>query len=119
MRATARNAIGLLGAATAAALMSAPTTATADDVQQPVFVDGKAQRVYSADPADWVVQELWVTSEVDSDGDGALDKIHFDVTRPAETEQGLKVPVVYEASPYYAGGNDITNHDVHHELYAP
>jgi X-Pro dipeptidyl-peptidase len=78
-----------------------------------------AQPVFSSDPADWVVEELWVTTEVDSDGDGRSDRVHFDVTRPAETEEGLKVPVVYEASPYYAGGNPITNHDVHHELYAP
>lgn len=111
----------LLGAATLTALVAPPVAAGADDadVQQPVFTGGMAQPVYSADPSDWVVQELWVVSDVDSDGDGHKDKVHFDVTRPAETEQGLKVPVVYEASPYYAGGNPITNHDVHHELYAP
>jgi X-Pro dipeptidyl-peptidase len=112
----------LLAAATTTALLTAPVSGTAradDPVQQPVFEDGMAQPVFSTDPADWVVQELWVTSRVDSDGDGARDKVHFDVTRPEETEQGLQVPVVYEASPYYAGGNPITNHDVHHELYAP
>ncbi|MGH3508538.1 MAG: Xaa-Pro dipeptidyl-peptidase, partial [Nocardioidaceae bacterium] len=114
--------LGLLATAVAASMLTAPSTGLAqpdDPVQQPVFVDGKAQAVFSTDPADWVVQELWVTSDVDSDGDGALDKVHFDVTRPAETEQGLDVPVLYEASPYYAGGNPITNYDVHHELYAP
>ncbi len=115
----ARIAVGLLGAATAAALISVPTAAGADPVQQPVFVDGQAQPVFSTNPQDWVVQELWVTTTVDSDHDGKRDKVHFDVTRPKETEQGLDVPVVYEASPYYAGGNDVANHDVHHELYAP
>lgn len=115
------SAAGLVGTLFAATLIALPTTAAAESepTQQPVFTDGMAQPVFSSDPADWVVQELWVTSEVDSDGDGRRDKVHFDVTRPAETEQGLKVPVVYEASPYYAGGNPITNHDVHHELYAP
>jgi X-Pro dipeptidyl-peptidase len=114
--------LGLTAAAatiSASLLMSPATHASPDEPQQPVFVDGMAQPVFSSDPADWVVEELWVTSDVDSDGDGALDRVHFDVTRPAETEQGLDVPVVYEASPYYAGGNPITNHDVHHELYAP
>ena len=114
--------LGLLATAVAASMLTAPAVGNAqpdDPIQQPVFVDGKAQAVFSTDADDWVVQELWVTSEVDSDGDGALDKVHFDVTRPAETEQGLDVPVLYEASPYYAGGNPITNHDVHHELYAP
>lgn len=117
-----RIAISMVAVAATAPLLTVPltTTAQADEhVQQPVFTDGMAQPVYSADPADWVVQELWVTSDVDSDHDGRLDKVHFDVTRPAETEEGLDVPVVYEASPYYAGGNPITNHDVDHELYAP
>ncbi|HEX2175661.1 MAG TPA: Xaa-Pro dipeptidyl-peptidase [Nocardioidaceae bacterium] len=104
---------------TAALAATVAQPAAADDVQQPVFVDGMAQPVFSSNAQDWVVEELWVTSDVDSDGDGALDRVHVDVTRPAETEQGLDVPVVYEASPYYAGGNPITNHDVHHELYAP
>ena len=27
----------------------------------------------------------------------------MDVTRPAQTDDGLKVPVIYETSPYYAG----------------
>ncbi|HET7351065.1 MAG TPA: Xaa-Pro dipeptidyl-peptidase [Marmoricola sp.] len=115
----ARTAIGIIAAATAATTLAAPTTASAEEVQQPVFKDGKAQAVFSTNPADWVVEELWVTSSVDSDGDGQRDRIHFDVTRPAETEQGLDVPVIYEASPYYAGGNEVFNHDVHHELYAP
>lgn len=122
-RAVIALSLGLLTSSGVAvfAVPAVPAVAGTDDpvVQQPVFEDGMAQPVFSADPADWVVQELWVTSDVDSDGDGALDRVHFDVTRPAETEQGLKVPVVYESSPYYAGGNPITNHDVHHELYAP
>ena len=32
--------------------------------------------------------------------------------RPKETASGLKVPVIMEASPYYAGGNDVPNHVV-------
>ncbi len=31
----------------------------------------------------------------------------------------MKVPVVYEASPYFAGGNDVANHGVDTELYVP
>ena len=34
--------------------------------------------------------------------------MHVDVTRPARTNDGLQLPVIYESSPYYAGtaGND-------------
>lgn len=88
-------------------------------VQQPVFVAGKAMPVYTESPAAYVEQELWVTSSTDSDGDGKKDLIHIDVTRPEETEHGLKVPVIFEASPYFAGGNAVQNHNVDHKLYAP
>ena len=50
---------------------------------------------------------LWVETEFDSDGDGMLDRMHVDVTRPAQTEsEGLKVPVIYETSPYFWGTAD-------------
>jgi hypothetical protein len=40
----------------------------------------------------------------DSDGDGKLDRMHTDYTIPKETQtDGLKVPVIYEDSPYFAG----------------
>ncbi|HUF03180.1 MAG TPA: Xaa-Pro dipeptidyl-peptidase [Aridibacter sp.] len=71
----------------------------------PVFVDGEAQVVESfSDPKDWIIHDLWVETEFDSDGDGRLDRMHVSVTRPKQTEtDGLKLPVVYESSPYYSG----------------
>ncbi|WP_199433370.1 Xaa-Pro dipeptidyl-peptidase [Qaidamihabitans albus] len=91
--------------------------AQADPPQGPVFSGGAAQPVF--DPADVVRESLWVRAPVDSDHDGADDEVHVEVVRPRATEQGLRVPVVYQASPYYAGGNEITNHDVDVELYVP
>lgn len=88
-------------------------------VQQPVFRKGLALPAFSESPAAYIEQELWVTSAVDSDGDGSNDLIHIDVTRVRETEQGLKVPVIFEASPYYSGGNAVQNHNVDRRLYAP
>jgi X-Pro dipeptidyl-peptidase len=75
----------------------------------PVFADGQAQIVEAfRDPARWIRHDLWVETEFDSDGDGRLDRMHVDVTRPAETEsEGLKVPVVYETSPYYSGTGSV------------
>jgi X-Pro dipeptidyl-peptidase len=71
----------------------------------PVFENGQAQVVPAfEDPSLWIRQELWVETEFDSDGDGRLDRVHVDVTRPAQTEsEGLRVPVIYETSPYYSG----------------
>ena len=71
----------------------------------PVFVDGQAQIVPAfQDQAQWIRQILWVETEFDSDGDGKHDRVFVDVTRPQQTEtEGLKVPVIYESSPYFAG----------------
>jgi X-Pro dipeptidyl-peptidase len=71
----------------------------------PVVKDGQAQVVKAFEDSDyWIREELWVETEFDSDDDGKLDRMHVDVTRPRQTEtEGLKVPVVYESSPYYAG----------------
>lgn len=71
----------------------------------PVFKDGEAQIVPEFNTPDkWIKTDLWVETEFDTDGDGKLDRVHVDVTRPYQTEtEGLKLPVVYESSPYYAG----------------
>lgn len=71
----------------------------------PVFKDGEAQIVEAFNnPEKWIRTDLWVETTFDSDGDGNLDRMHVDVTRPSQTEtEGLKLPVVYESSPYYAG----------------
>lgn len=100
-----------------AVLLPVAATANAVPPQHPVFRDGEAQPVF--DPARVVRRELFVTAPVDSDRDGHLDRVHAQVVRPAATERGLRVPVVYRASPYFAGGNDVPNHDVDTELHVP
>ncbi|WP_240519267.1 Xaa-Pro dipeptidyl-peptidase [Amycolatopsis antarctica] len=103
--------------AAAVALPLAATGAQADPPPAPVFDNGEAQPVF--DPADVVRESLWVDAPVDSDHDGVHDKVHVEIVRPAATERGMKVPVVYQASPYYAGGNDVPNHNVDVELHDP
>ncbi|MEX2284189.1 MAG: Xaa-Pro dipeptidyl-peptidase, partial [Gemmatimonadota bacterium] len=88
--------------------MLSAATATAASAQQktlPVFVDGQAQIVPGfADSTQWIRLVLWVQTEFDTDGDGKRDRVYVDVTRPRQTDtEGLKVPVVYETSPYFAG----------------
>ena len=72
---------------------------------KPVFKDGEAQIVEAfKDPKEWIRHDLWVVTEFDSDGDGKKDRVHVSVTRQKQTEtEGLKVPVIYESSPYFAG----------------
>jgi X-Pro dipeptidyl-peptidase len=85
---------------------SAQATALAHgDPTQPVFVDGQAQIVAGfADPESWIRHDLWVETDFDSDGDGRPDRVHVDVSRPAQTDtEELRVPVIYESSPYYSG----------------
>ncbi|MGY0407521.1 MAG: CocE/NonD family hydrolase, partial [Polaribacter sp.] len=71
----------------------------------PIFKDGEAQIVEAfKDASKWIREDLWVETTFDTDGDGRLDRMHVDVTRPIQTEtEGLKLPIVYESSPYYAG----------------
>jgi X-Pro dipeptidyl-peptidase len=99
-----RRAVGLL--LFAAPLVSAvPGSAQAQAPAAPVFRDGQAQIVEAfADSSAWIREELWVETEFDSDGDGRPDRMHVAVVRPRQTEtEGLKVPIVYESSPYYSG----------------
>src|SRR5690606_6303393 len=68
---------------------------------------------------DWIRTDLWVETTFDTDGDNKPDRMHVDVTRPKQTEDGLKLPVIYESSPYFAGvAPEVEGafHDVHHEL---
>lgn len=73
----------------------------------PVFKDGEAQVVEAfEDRSAWIQHDLFVETEFDSDGDGKRDRVHVAVTRQKQTDtEGLKVPVVYVSSPYFAGTN--------------
>ncbi len=90
----------------------------------PIIENGEAQVVEAfSDPSKWIRHDLWVETEFDSDGDGELDRMHVDVTRPEQTEtEGLKLPIIYESSPYYAGTAGLDKGifwDVQHELGEP
>lgn len=72
---------------------------------KPIFKDGEAQIVDAfKNPENWLRHDLWVETEFDTDGDGEVDRMHVSVTRPNQTEtEGLKLPVIYVTSPYFAG----------------
>jgi X-Pro dipeptidyl-peptidase len=79
--------------------------AYAQEKAVPVFKDGEAQIVDAfSDYTKWIRHDLWVETEFDTDGDGKLDRMHVSVTRPEQTKtEGLKLPVIYVSSPYFAG----------------
>ena len=106
---TSSSRLGRVHAAAAIAIGAALTTFMSAQAPPPkagpVFVDGQAQIVPAfQDETLWIRHHLWVETEFDSDRDGKNDRMHVDVTRPQQTEtEGLKVPVIYESSPYFAG----------------
>ncbi|MBO1335415.1 Xaa-Pro dipeptidyl-peptidase [Streptomyces sp. VRA16 Mangrove soil] len=78
---------------------------------RPEVSGGETQPVFSR--ADAVYQQVDIQTEVDSDGDGKRDTVRMRILRPKETDTArLKVATIIEASPYWAGGNDVPNHGV-------
>ena len=102
-----RRVIGLVGPICLSLTVSSPLLGDSGKSEPavPVFEDGEAQVVDRfKDPDMWIRHDLWVETEFDSDEDGRLDRMHVDVTRPRQTDtEGLKLPVVYVTSPYFAG----------------
>jgi X-Pro dipeptidyl-peptidase len=88
--------------APAAAADPPPWLRIEDGVTQPQF-----------DFATAIEEVVFVQSEVDSDRDGERDLIRIRISRPGETEsQGIKVPVVFEHSPYRGNTGSLANHNV-------
>jgi predicted acyl esterase len=116
--AVAATALTIAMAVQPALALAAPTLAAP---AVPTFVNGLAQAVFSTNPADWYSGEVWVEAPFDSDSDGRPDRIHADFTTHSEVlTDGLKVPVIFEDSPYYAGFAPVySNWAVDHELGFP
>lgn len=94
----------------------------------PIFKDGEAQIVEAFNTPDkWIRHDLFVETEFDTDGDGKLDRMHVSVSRPFQTDtEGLKLPVIYVSSPYFAGvaqgGNELfwnVKHEIGEQVKEP
>ena len=109
----------MIGGVIASALATVQVFAQ-DASSKPVFIDGQAQIVPAfANSSDWIRENLWVETEYDADRNGKRDRVHVDVTRQKQTEtENLKVPVIYESSPYFAGtaNGGLILWNVQHEL---
>lgn len=101
-----------LGAVAVSLLAVLPLpSARAADARPVLRIEGRAtQPVFSR--ADAVHQQVDIETATDSDKDGRRDTVRMRILRPKETDAGLKVATIIEASPYWGGGNDVPFHDV-------
>lgn len=76
-----------------------PANAAAKEKPAQPIEEVKSQPIYSYEEA--IRETVYVESTLDSDENGKQDRIAVDIIRPKETEEGLKVPVIMDASPYY------------------
>lgn len=86
-------------------------------VTKPLLFNGKTLPVF--DPHKLIREVVYVESPQDSDHDGKRDLLKAEILRPAATENGLKVPVLYTASPYNQGTNDETGEKLTHNVNVP
>ncbi|HEV8174786.1 MAG TPA: Xaa-Pro dipeptidyl-peptidase [Actinoplanes sp.] len=82
------------------AVVALPAPALA--ASPPPFVHG-GETVPTYSYADAIRESVWVQAPTDADQDGLPDRIAVDLVRPREAAAaGIKVPVIMDASPYYA-----------------
>jgi len=65
-----------------------------------VVKQGVTQPVFGYDDA--IRERVFIDSPYDSDVDGTPDIIAVDIMRPAASDQGLRVPVIMDPSPYFS-----------------
>jgi X-Pro dipeptidyl-peptidase len=107
------RALAAAAAALATLLLSAAPAAAQERTPPPWLTvqDGVTQPAFSFPDA--IEETVFVESEVDSDGDGQLDRVRIRISRPREADmQGYQVPVVFEHSPYRGNLGSLPNHDV-------
>jgi len=79
--------------------LALPTPASGDATPKITVRSGVTQPDFSY--IDAIRQTVYVQSNIDGDQDGEPDLLATDIIRPKETSGSLKVPVIYEQSPYY------------------
>ncbi|MGW4164454.1 Xaa-Pro dipeptidyl-peptidase [Streptomyces sp. NPDC004788] len=94
VRLSCRSLAVAAATALAAALLAPAGAQAAPSVRE-------SRPVYSY--ADAVRESVWVDTGLDSDADGRTDRVAVDIVRPREpAAAGRRVPVIMDASPYYA-----------------
>lgn len=81
---------------------------------KPLFFNGKP--VAAFDPAKFIREVVYIETDMDTDYDGQADLVKAEIMRPIDSNDGLKVPVVFTASPYNQGTNDEWGEKVTHDV---
>jgi X-Pro dipeptidyl-peptidase len=117
MRQVRRPLVTALAAATTIGLVIPGHAAAQRGDQLPtpppwlLIQDGVSQPQFALSNA--IEETVFVETPVDSDLDGRRDRVRIRLSRPGETtSQGIKVPVVFEHSPYRFGTDGAPNHNV-------
>ncbi|GCF95565.1 Xaa-Pro dipeptidyl-peptidase [Enterococcus florum] len=87
------------------------------EVSKPFFFNGKAQAVF--DTSKLIREVVYVEAPLDTDQDGKRDLLKLEILRPAETEQGIKVPTLFTASPYSQGVNGPAGEELTYDVNVP
>lgn len=77
---------------------------TGREAREHLFFNGKSQPVF--DTKGIIREVVYVEAPIDTDGDGQRDLLEVAIFRPAETNQGMKVPALFTAEPYFKGIED-------------
>ncbi len=86
--------------------------------KKPLYLNGKP--LASFDPSKFIREVVYIETDMDTDFDGKADLVKAEIMRPVDSNNGLKVPAVFTASPYNQGTNDEwgdkATHHVNHPL---
>lgn len=86
--------------------------------EKPLFFNGKPLASFA--PDHFIREVVYIETDMDTDYDGQADLVKAEIIRPKESDQGLRVPALFTASPYNQGTNDEwgdkATHDVNHPL---
>lgn len=85
--------------------------------QKPIYFNGKP--IASFDPTRFIREVVYVETDMDTDYDGKADLVKVEIMRPADSNDGLKVPAVFTASPYNQGTNDKWGEEITHNVNVP
>lgn len=99
----------LISAALVGAALVVTAPATPAQAAGVVISGGVTQPVFDYTQA--IRERVFIETTVDSDFDGRRDRVEARIIRPKETEGRLKVPTIFEPSPYWAGIHNVPNHD--------
>lgn len=84
---------------------------------KPLYFNGKP--IASFDPHRFIREVVYVETDMDTDYDGMADLVKVEIMRPVESDNGLKVPAVFTASPYNQGTNDKWGEEITHNVNVP